>query len=433
MRKLTYCPSASALSTATDPIINMGSPSAGNGASPSAIHTNHNTTSAPRAAVKPTRLARILCRVLGQVPKPNRSTDTYSSHWDTVPDAFLDSGVGFENKNLSGKMDETMPLGAVLTSLDGVKEGGHWDESFLESFDNEHHTFIDTEEKLIAFLPTLLKLKDSTPEAPELSCDSEGCRLGRYGSLTIFQMRVRSMKHTYVFDVLALGGRAMFEMKGDHGQSLKSVLEFEQTKVFWDVRQDSDAMFHHFSIRLGGVVDAQLMELASRRTPDRNKLSSLFTAVSVDWKAWMVGDDFWDWKRSFREAKDYFNESNYECFNVRPLTHQALEYSAGDVDCIEKLYDIYLPRMNEKFWTFVRRETQARIDLSLLEEMPEGSNLAPTSISTIPYEWPPLVDRWPTLLNALDDINISTARVRLIATTNTLGTSKEYNPVTQER
>jgi hypothetical protein len=207
-------------------------------------------------------------------------------------------------------------------------------------------------------------------------------------------MRVRSLKHTYVFDVLALGGKAMFEFEGNGGQSLKKTMESLQAKVFWDTRQDSDAMLHHFGVRLGGVVDAQLMEIATRSYPQRDKVSSLKDAVLVHGKAWMTGEELWEWRRTWNEVKDYFNESRYECFNVRPLSYQALMYSAGDVDCIEKLYDILLPKMNEKFWGFVRSETDARVALSLLEVMPGGSNLAPASISNIPYKWPAPLFGW---------------------------------------
>ncbi|KAE9366695.1 hypothetical protein N431DRAFT_515224 [Stipitochalara longipes BDJ] len=359
--------------------INMGSSSCGKEASPSLSPRNHITTSTTTVAAEPNKLSKFIRDSFGKVPKKFHAsaTDKPSSNWDTVPDAFHDSGVEIDNSTIVDRL-----------------ESGHWDENLVKGFDNEHRTFINSEEKFKAFLPVLLRLKKSTLEEPELSCDCEGCSLGRHGTLTIFQMRVRSLQHTYVFDVLALGGRIMFEMEGEEGQSLKKLLESQQSKVFWDVRQDSDAMLHHFGVRLGGIIDAQLMEIASRNSPQRDRIFSLFTAVTVERKAWMIGDEFWEWKQSFNEAKDYFNESNYECFNIRPLTCQSLQYSAGDVDCIEKLYDVYLPRMNERFWAFVRMETQARIALSLLDSMPHGSNLAPASISTIPYEWPSVIDKW---------------------------------------
>lgn len=47
--------------------------------------------------------------------------------------------------------------------------------------------------------------------------------------------------------------------------SLKSILESSMTpKVFFDVRTDSDALYGQFGIRLAGIIDLQLMEVASR-------------------------------------------------------------------------------------------------------------------------------------------------------------------------
>lgn len=47
--------------------------------------------------------------------------------------------------------------------------------------------------------------------------------------------------------------------------SLQSILESPKTpKVFFDVRTDSDALFAQFGIKLAGIIDLQLMELASR-------------------------------------------------------------------------------------------------------------------------------------------------------------------------
>ena len=335
-----------------------------------------------------------------------------------------DSGICPGNKTLNSESGQELLLLTLLTQTDRL-ETGNWDESLIQAFDNANRTFVNTVAKLEGFLPVLLTLKDSTPERPEYSCDCEGCNLGRRGSLTIFQMRIRSLKHTYVFDVLALGGRVMFETEGKEGQSLKKSLQSQQIKVFWDVRQDSDAMFNHFGIRLGGIIDAQLMEIASRNCPERRTLFSLFFAVSNERKALMVDYEFWEWKQSFNKAKEYFNESNYECFNIRPLSYQALKYSAGDVDYIEKLYDVYYPKMKDKYWAFVREETGARIALSLSADMPKGSNVAPESISTIPYEWP-IAKEWPK--DSHERLESETSRVKftMTATTNTVDANKIY-------
>jgi hypothetical protein len=45
--------------------------------------------------------------------------------------------------------------------------------------------------------------------------------------------------------------------------------------------------------------------------------------------------------------------SHYQYFNESPLTATALKYSAGDVDVIEKLYDVYFDRMDDARWALV--------------------------------------------------------------------------------
>jgi hypothetical protein len=97
----------------------------------------------------------------------------------------------------------------------------------------------------------------------------------------------------------------------------------------------------------------------------------------------MTEEEVSEWSRAYFEAKNHFRQSEYRCFNERPLTKKALEYSAGDVDVIEKLYDVYLEKMNEQRWAFVCAETDARVALSLLEVMPQGSSWAPDSIESI--------------------------------------------------
>jgi exonuclease 3'-5' domain-containing protein 1 len=48
--------------------------------------------------------------------------------------------------------------------------------------------------------------------------------------------------------------------------SLKTILESPTIpKVFFDIRNDSDALFSHFQISVDGIKDLQLMELASRK------------------------------------------------------------------------------------------------------------------------------------------------------------------------
>jgi exonuclease 3'-5' domain-containing protein 1 len=62
----------------------------------------------------------------------------------------------------------------------------------------------------------------------------------------------------------------MFGMEGSEGQSLRNVLESkDHVKVWWDLRQDQDALPHHFGITLGNRVDVQLMENCNPQLPSQ--------------------------------------------------------------------------------------------------------------------------------------------------------------------
>jgi hypothetical protein len=55
-------------------------------------------------------------------------------------------------------------------------------------------------------------------------------------------------------------------------------------KVFWDCRRDATALFHQHDVRLGGVLDLQLADIALRTDSDaqrQSRLSPFFWANKV--------------------------------------------------------------------------------------------------------------------------------------------------------
>ena len=56
-----------------------------------------------------------------------------------------------------------------------------------------------------------------------------------------------------------------FDTVGSSGCTLRAVLESDNIiKIFFDIRNDSDALFSLYGVRVGGIEDLQLMELASQ-------------------------------------------------------------------------------------------------------------------------------------------------------------------------
>ena len=102
---------------------------------------------------------------------------------------------------------------------------------------------------------------------PELYVDAEGISLSRTGELSILILHIETSQfsHTFLVHVHALK-RPTFTTKDSSGvHSLKTLFEDNRVpKVLFDCRMDSDALFGQFGVLLGGVIDLQLMCLASR-------------------------------------------------------------------------------------------------------------------------------------------------------------------------
>ena len=73
----------------------------------------------------------------------------------------------------------------------------------------------------------------------------------------------------YLIDVTTLG-REAFDAVGSDGRNLRNILESNEIiKVFFDIRNDSDALYSLYGIHVRGIWDLQLMELATRNFAKR--------------------------------------------------------------------------------------------------------------------------------------------------------------------
>jgi exonuclease 3'-5' domain-containing protein 1 len=113
-----------------------------------------------------------------------------------------------------------------------------------------------------------LRRKKALPKSV-IYIDLEGLNLCREGSVSILTLLIdleTSPKEVYLIDVHTLG-EEVFNTAGVGKTTLEDILQNEEIpKVFFDVRNDSDALFSHYGIALQGVEDVQLMESATRET-----------------------------------------------------------------------------------------------------------------------------------------------------------------------
>jgi exonuclease 3'-5' domain-containing protein 1 len=222
-------------------------------------------------------------------------------------------------------------------------------------------SLVDTCTAMSNLLDTMVNLPTSPPS---LYMDLEGIYLSRHGSVSILQVHVSPENRSYLIDIHTLGDQA-FSTAGASGQTLKGILESDSIpKVFFDVRNDSDALFSHFGISLSGIHDIQLMELATRPY-QRRYVSGLAKCIERDIS--LSGSERAAWKETKERGLDLFapeRGGSYEVFNTRPLPEAILLYCIQDVHFMPKLWQHYQAKMTVPWATKVQRATRERVALS---------------------------------------------------------------------
>ncbi len=248
------------------------------------------------------------------------------------------------------------------------------------------HTLIDEISALTTLLDSLGGLKNLPPS---LFVDLEGDNLSRHGTISILQLFLRPQNHVYLIDVHRLGADA-FHTAGSNGSTSKSVLESPTiSKVFFDVRNDSDALYNLYHVMLAGVDDLQLMELATRKFAKRH-VNGLKKCIERD--AIMTSSDKQDWIKIKDEGHRIFDPKaggSYAVFNERPLLETVQKYCTQDVFHLPGLWELYSGRLSTKTWVSVRDATKARVEESQsLDFNGKGQHMALSP-------WP----GWPTSTN----------------------------------
>ena len=130
-----------------------------------------------------------------------------------------------------------------------------WSKMAFENANDYDYRLVDDETGL---KDAISELKRKIEERNTLlAVDCEGDSLSRKGALTI--ITVATEERVYIFDVLKLGQLVFTSGLGEILQ------DKSREKLTFDCRQDSDALWHQFKIKLSGVLDLQLLEVIYRR------------------------------------------------------------------------------------------------------------------------------------------------------------------------
>ncbi|KAF2827678.1 hypothetical protein CC86DRAFT_349360 [Ophiobolus disseminans] len=205
-----------------------------------------------------------------------------------------------------------------------------------------------------------------------LYIDLEGAKLSRNGTISLLTLYVLPDNLVYLIDIHNLGAAAFITRETSNGEqphsleaavTLKSLLESPTVpKVFFDVRNDSDALFSHYSVSLKCVDDLQLMELATTGRRSRSYVNGLAKCIQHDSG---ISSSQLERARVVKEqgTKLFAPEKggSYEVFNTRPLNPIVQEYCVMDVVLMPQLWKTYHGRMSAFWEVMIKEAGEARV------------------------------------------------------------------------
>lgn len=197
---------------------------------------------------------------------------------------------------------------------------------------------------------------------PVLYLDLQGVNLSRKGSISVMALFAEPKRHVYLIDVQELGELA-FETESA-GITLRKILESPDIpKIFFDVRDDADALFGHFNIRLGGVSDVQLMENAARGEHNRFFLHGLLRCMELD--AAVEEPQREAWLTTKEKGLHMFSSKNggtFEHFLKRPLSQDCQEYCVHQVKWLPLIRSTYASQLHVGWNVAVALESRKRVE-----------------------------------------------------------------------
>lgn len=316
---------------------------------------------------------------------------------------YLDAGVDKVVANLDSLLKRVSCRGEAVICHPGnshpaqlAQDMSASEQACMLAAPQAKSSIVDTQAGIVSMLEALDNCLDRYIAQPQLVIDAEGDNLGRSGTLTVLTLYVPALNHVFIIDVLSLDDAAFKTgIPTDSSMNLRYVLENKGLKkLLWDCSSDAEALYHHFNIQLAGVVDVQLLDLATSPKPkDRKKLKALSVrlplrifkgdkAVSSEWrqtKDWggvMVREGIKEAERLYEESGGDFmtaasssideegnNQKPVHAFAVRPLHPWLFEYCVNDVRWLPAMYWHFIENRlyNDEWEERVGLETERRL------------------------------------------------------------------------
>lgn len=197
----------------------------------------------------------------------------------------------------------------------------------------------------------------------ELYMDLEGKDLCRHGELYIVQIFLPQKKLVVLLDIIALGRRA-FDTPGSQGlTTLKCILESPSiAKFFFDCRNDSDALFAHFGIKLDCVKDIQVAKAAHVRG---KYLTGLGKCISFQGNLGVYEKiEFDKIKKVGHDIFEGTGANRFEIWTKRPLPMDLVRYCVADVVLLPQLWTNIVRQLDDVKRHNVELATRTRIRCS---------------------------------------------------------------------
>jgi len=163
-----------------------------------------------------------------------------------------------------------------------------------------------------------------------IAYDCEGVRLSRTGKITLLQIAIP--EKIFLIDVMTAGGKEIFVEGG-----LKEIIQSEEIlKLAYDVRMDSDALFHQHDVLLKNVLDLQLLDIAIRRAA--GTLVEYLPSLSKTVNRRLTNAEILVCEDLKKRVKNmYTSIEDGDLWARRPLTDDARRYAALDAWVLMKL------------------------------------------------------------------------------------------------
>ena len=277
---------------------------------------------------------------------------------------------------------------------------------------------VGTRDALADMLVSMAGALETPNAAAHLSVDFEGYHLGKDGAISLVRIFVHASNVVYLVHVAVLGAAAFStpvaaasEIFKSMPLTLEAVLESSAVmKLFWNCRSDSQALYHLYGVKLAGVVDVQLWDVATQgSSKERARVKSLRHALTqrmrrniseADIKSWSLvkdagvrahrGDGFDEAERWYIEAggklpeytsnkrQDSVGSQDSDCDNESPgkgmcvfaQSHLRLlmqAYTVNDVRVLTVMLEYFT--VKHRFWN---TEWQVRVCTASQNRIEEG-------------------------------------------------------------